>query len=141
VAFAFYGGQTEDVLRVEVTAAMMRSLGEVGVDHVLSEGRAELIALATQRAQQGLDAAHAGIQLTSLEVTKLEPPAAVASDFDAVQSAIIGATTKQKEAEAFAARTIPPAQANADQQVQTANGEAAADRARAQGDAAAFLAL
>ena len=37
--WALYGPNTEDVLRVEVTAAMIRSLGEMGVDQVLSEGR------------------------------------------------------------------------------------------------------
>ena len=38
---AFYGPKAEDVLRVEVTAAMIRSLGEMTVDRVLAEGRKE----------------------------------------------------------------------------------------------------
>ena len=44
--WAFYGPKAEDVLRVEVTAAMVRSLGEMGVDRVLSDGRKDLIATA-----------------------------------------------------------------------------------------------
>ena len=141
VAFALYGAQAEDVLRVEATAAMMRSLGELGVDKVLSEGRAELIARASRRTQEGLDAARSGIQLTSLEVTRLAPPAAVAGDFDSVQSAIIGATTQQKEAETYAAQAIPAAQAEADKEVQAANADGATELATAQGDADAFVAL
>jgi regulator of protease activity HflC (stomatin/prohibitin superfamily) len=40
--WAFYGPRVDDVLRVEVTAAMIRSLGEMGVDRVLSDGRVHL---------------------------------------------------------------------------------------------------
>ena len=69
--WAFYGPKAEDVLRVEVTAAMVRSLGEMGVDRVLSDGRKDLIATATRRAQAGLDAAHSGLELSSLELTRL----------------------------------------------------------------------
>src|SRR5580700_10882281 len=54
--WAFYGAKAEDVLRVEVTAAMVRSLGEMGVDRVLADGRRSLIATASSRAQAGLDA-------------------------------------------------------------------------------------
>ena len=73
--WAFYGPKSEDVLRVEVTAAMVRSLGEMGVDRVLSDGRKDLIATATKRAQAGLDASHTGLELSSLELTRLSPPA------------------------------------------------------------------
>ena len=106
-AWAFYGPKAEDVLRTEVTAAMVRSLGEMGVDQVLAAGRKTLVATATRRAQAGLDAAHSGLELTSLELTRLTPPAALMIDFDAVQSAFIGAETRKKEAQGFAQGAIP----------------------------------
>ena len=96
--WAFYGPNADDVMRVEVTAAMVRSLGEMGVDRVLADGRKDLIATATRRAQAGLDASHSGLELASLELTRLAPPLALASEFDAVQSAYIGAETRKKEA-------------------------------------------
>jgi membrane protease subunit HflK len=129
--WAFYGPNADDVLRVEVTAAVVRSLGEIAVDRVLADGRKDLIADATARAQAGLDACHAG----------LEPPAALAADFTAVQSAFIGAETKRKEAQAFAEGAIPQAQAQADTATQAARGAADADIARARGEAGAFVAL
>lgn len=140
-AWAFYGAKADDVLRVEVTAAMVRSLGELGIDRVLAEGRKTLIATATRRAQAGLDAVDSGLELFSLELIRLAPPAALASDFDAVQSAFIGAETKRKDALAFAQTAVPGAQAAAESAVQTAHADAAADLARAKGDAEAFLAL
>jgi membrane protease subunit HflK len=139
--WAFYGPKSEDVLRVEVTAAMVRSLGEMGVDRVLSDGRETLIATATRRAQQGLDASQSGLELTLLELTGLIPPLAVRQDFEAVQSAYIDAETLKNDAQAYAQSTIPQAHATADASVQTAHGDAAAALAAANGDATAFLAL
>ena len=140
-AWAFYGPKAEDILRVEVTGAMVRSLGEMGVDRVLSDGRKELIATATRRAQAGLDVAHSGLELSSLELTSLTPPMALVAEFDAVQSAFIEAETMKKNAQAFAEAAIPKAHAEADAAVQTARGAADSDLALARGETGAFLAL
>lgn len=139
--WAFYGARPEDALRVEVTAAMVRSLGEMGVDRVLSDGRKALIATATRRAQAGLDAAHAGLELSSLELTSLSPPMALAANFDAVQSAFIEAETAKKLAQAYAEGAIPQAQAGADLIAQSARAAETSALAAARGEAAAFLAL
>jgi modulator of FtsH protease HflK len=139
--WAFYGPKAEDVLRVEVSAAMVRSLGEMGVDRVLSDGRKDLIAIAARRTQAGLDASHSGLELSSLELTRLGPPVALTKDFDAVQSAFITAETNKKDAQAYAEGALPNAQAEADTLVQRARGTASNDLATAQGDAAAFRAL
>jgi membrane protease subunit HflK len=139
--WAFYDVLPEEVLRVEVAASLMRSLGEMGVDRVLADGRKALIATATRRAQQGLDAARSGLELTSLELTSLAPPSTLASDFDAVQSAYIGAETRKKEAEAFAETAIPQAQSETNTAIQTARGDAESALAIAKGESGAFLAL
>jgi modulator of FtsH protease HflK len=139
--WAFYGPASEAILRVEVSAAMVRSLGEMAVDHVLADGRKDLIETATRRAQAGLDAAHSGLALVSLELTGLAPPRALSADFDAVQSAYIATETNRKNAQAYAQGVVPQAQATSDALVQTVRADAAAARARARGDAAAFLAL
>jgi len=139
--WAFYGLKAEDALRVEISAAMVRSLGEMDIDRVLSDGRKDLIATATRRAQAGLDAAHSGLELTSLELIRLAPPQALAGDFNAVQSAFIGAETSIKNARAYAANAIPKAQSDADTEVQDARSATTSDLAVARGDAGAFLAL
>jgi membrane protease subunit HflK len=139
--WAFYGPRAEDAMRAEVTAAVVRSLGEMGVDRVLSDGRKNLIAIATERAQAGLDAAGSGLELASLELKRLSPPQALATDFDAVQSAYIGAETNKKQAQAFAEREIPQAQALANSALQRATAEADSGLAEARGEAQAFRAL
>jgi membrane protease subunit HflK len=139
--WAFYGPPAEDVLRVEVTAAMVRSLGEIGVDRALADGRKDLIARAARRTQAGLDGCHSGLELSSLELTRLIPPLTLATDFDAVQSAFIGAETKRKESQAFRETAIPQAEAAANESVQSERGAAEGVLATAKGDAAAFLLL
>lgn len=139
--WAFYGPKAEDVLRVEVSAAMVRSLGEMGIDRVLSDGRKDLVAAATRRAQAGLDQARSGLELTSLELVALTPPKALLADFNAVQSAFIGSETAIKNARAFAANAIPQAQGAADSAVQSARTDAASELAAARGEAGAFRAL
>jgi membrane protease subunit HflK len=141
VLWAFYGPRSEDVLRVEVTAAMIRSLGEMTVDRVLADGRKALIATATRRAQEGLDAAFSGLELSSLELTRLIPPPGLAIEFDAVKSAYIDAETRKKEAQAFAEQAIPKAQAGVDAMLQRARGDGDAALASARGEAASFLDL
>jgi modulator of FtsH protease HflK len=140
-AWAFYGARAEDILRVEISAAMVRSLGEMGVDHVLSDQRKELVARATERAQAGLDSAHSGLALVSLELTDLAPPRALRDDFDAVQSAYIAAETQRKDAQAFAQDLVPRARAAANASIQTARADAASALGRARGDAEAFVTL
>lgn len=139
--WAFYGPKSEDVLRVEVTSAMVRSLGEMGVDRVLSDGRKTLIETVTKRAQAGLDLSRSGLELSSLELTRLAPPRALIKEFDAVQSAFIGAQTRENEAQAFAQQAIPRASAEADSAIQEAKGNADSELALAKGKSAAYLAL
>jgi membrane protease subunit HflK len=139
--WAFYGPVSEDILRVEVTSAMVRSLGEMSVDRVLSDGRKDLIAFAARRAQAGLDGASSGLELSSLELTALTPPVILSEDFNAVQTAFISAETKKKDAQAYAASAIPEAQSRSDGALQSARAEVASDLARAKGEADAFRAL
>jgi membrane protease subunit HflK len=139
--WAFYGANADDILRVEVTAALVRSIGEMGVDRLLSDGRKDLVTVTARRTQAGLDSARSGLELSSLELIDLAPPVALAYAFDAVQSAYIGAETKKQQAAAYAATVVPQAQAQANAAVQNARGSADGELARAKGDADAFLAL
>lgn len=139
--WAFYGPPSEDIVRAAVVAATVRSLGEMGVDRVLSDRRKDLIETVTRRSQATLDAADSGVELVALELTNLSPPTALRQEFAAVQNAYIRAETVRKDAEAFAQDVVSKATASANADLQSTRAEAATAQARAQGDAAAFLAL
>ena len=141
VAFALHQADAEQVLRSSVMAATVRTMGEVEVDAVLSEGRGQFIVQVIQRAQARLDRAAAGINLVSIEVTDLAPPQQVQRDFEQVQNAFIDMETKVTEAKRVREREIPQAHAARDQELREAEAYSAVLLAQARGDAAMWLDL
>ena len=120
---------------------MVRSLGEMGVDRVLADGRKDL--------DRDGDAPRAGrARRRPLRpravVARADAPraaaGALANDFDAVQSAFIGAETKKKEAQAFARERHPAgAGRRRTRRCRRRAATPTADLARARGEAEAFL--
>ena len=136
VAFALFQSEPEATLKSAVMAATVRTMGEVEVDSVLSEGRAEFIVRVVQRAQKRLDRAQAGVDLVSIEVTDLAPPAQVKEDFEQVQAAFIDMQTQVTEAKRVRELEVPKAQATRDQELREAQGYATELLAQARGDVA-----
>lgn len=136
VAFALHQADPEAVLKSAIMAATVRTMGEVEVDAVLSEGRAAFIVKVVQRAQARLDRANAGIDLASIEVTDLAPPVQVKEDFDQVQAAFIDMQTQVTKAKRSRETEVPKAQADRDQALRDAEVYAAELLAQARGDVA-----
>ncbi len=135
VAFALYQADPVRLLRDAVMAATVRSMGEVEVDSVLSEGRSQYVIMVMQRAQERLDAAGSGLSLISLEVTDLTPPRQVQAEFEQVQNAFIDMETQVKEARKLREEEVPLAEASRDQALREAEAYAAELLSRARGDA------
>ena len=140
--WAFYGPKAEDVLRVEVTAAMVRSLGEMGVDRVLV------------RRPQGPDRHGDAPRAGRPRCRPLRPRAVVAGADPARAAAGAGERLRRRAervhrrrdqeeggAGVRAERPSRKAQAEADAALQSARAERGGGSRRARGDAAAFLAL
>ena len=136
VAFVLHQAQAEQVLQSSVMAATVRTMGEVEVDAVLSEGRAQFIVQVIQRAQARLDRAGVGVDLVSIEVTDLTPPQQVQRDFEQVQNAFIDMETRVTEARRVREREVPQAQAERDQELREAEAYATELLAQARGDVA-----
>ena len=136
VSFALQQSNPEEVLKSAIMASTVRTMGEVEVDAVLSEGRAAFIVKVIQRAQRRLDRAETGIDLVSIEVTDLAPPAQVKEDFEQVQAAFIDMQTLVTEAKRVRELEVPKAQASRDQDLREAQGYAAELLAQARGDVA-----
>ncbi len=135
VAYVLHQAMPRELLRDAVMAATVRTMGEVEVDSVLSEGRAQFVLTVVQRAQQRLDASNAGIALVSLEITDLTPPRQVLDEFKKVQNAFIDMETQIKEARKLREEEVPLAQAASNQALREAEGYASSLLAQARGDA------
>jgi modulator of FtsH protease HflK len=141
VAFALYQASPEPLLRDAIMAATVRTMGEVEVESVLSEGRSQFVIHVVQRAQERLDGGGSGLDLVSLEVTDLTPPRQVQAEFEQVQNAFIDMETQVKEARKLREEEVPLAEASRDQALREAQGYAAELLGRARGDAGVWREL
>lgn len=102
------GWRVDDVLRLQSDAAA-------------ETGGPEGLAAAVRRvAQHRLDRLDCGLTLSAMEFKQLQPPRHVIAAFRDVQSAQIDVETQKREAEGFAAREVPKAEAEKNSLVQTA---------------------
>ena len=129
VQFRLWTADPEAILRDTVLAALTHAVAGWNVNDVLrlqqedatrSMPSISLAGTVWQRAQERLDGLECGMTISALEFKEIHPPRHVISDFRAVQSAKIAMETNQREAEGFAAREIPKAEAERNRLVQEA---------------------
>jgi len=122
-------------------SAMREVIGETPIAQALAEGRGK-VETDTQRLLQGiLDAYSAGIEVTQLQLLKVDPPAPVIDAFRDVQRALADRERLRNEAEAYRNDIIPRARGAAVAVKQEAEAYRQEIMARAQGDADRFLAV
>src|SRR5215472_15556222 len=122
-------------------SAMREVIGETPIAQALAEGRGK-IETDTQHLLQGiLDAYRAGIEVTQLQLLKVDPPAPVIDAFRDVQRALADREKLRNEAEAYRNDIIPRARGAAVAVKQEAEAYRQEIIARAQGDADRFTAV
>src|SRR5262252_1258258 len=122
-------------------SAMREVVGETPIAQALSEGRGK-IETDTQHLLQGiLDAYGAGVEVTQLQLLKIDPPAPVIDAFRDVQRALADRERLRNEAEAYRNDIIPRARGDAVRIKQEAEAYRQEITARSQGDADRFLSV
>ena len=91
--------------------------------------------------QSLLDAEHAGIEITQVQLLRVEPPLAVIDAFNDVQRARADQERSRNEAEAYANDILPRARGDAERIRQDAEAYKTQVVNLAQGDANAFLSV
>src|SRR5215472_7661614 len=122
-------------------SAMREVVGETPIAQALSEGRGK-IETDTQTLLQGiLKDYDAGIEVTQLQLLKVDPPAPVIDAFRDVQRARADQDRLRNEAEAYRNDIIPRARGDAVRIKQEAEAYRQEITARSQGDADRFLSV
>lgn len=132
---------TEALIEAEVGAAAVACIARVGVDELLTSGRATLQAAVQQRAQAALDAVGTGVRLDAIDIRDLSPPEAVVNAFNDVSSARGDQETTVLAAEAYASQALPDVRGRATSQVESARAEASQRIGRAEAITAEVTAL
>ena len=123
----------------QVTESSLREvIGLMALDPVLTSGRAEIEQAVLKSAQARLHGYHAGIEVTEVQLQRVDPPAQVLPAFRDVQAAREDARRAVNQAESYRNNIVPRARGQAAQIVLAAEGAKAAAIANATGAAQRF---
>jgi len=128
----------ERSLQHAAQSALRHVVGGVGMDMVLTEGRAQIGVDVQRRLQEYLDLYQTGILVSKVTVDECKPPAQVQSAFDDVIKAREDEERVKNEAEAYANAVVPEARGGAQRQIEEANAYKEQVIANAQGEAERF---
>ncbi len=131
----------EVTIKQAMESAIREVVGKSLVDFVLYEGLEVISSNTKSLMQEILDRYNAGIEVTTLNLEKTQPPAAVQSAFDDVIKSREDLERYIQEAEAYANTIVPQARGEAARIIEEAVGYKEAIVAKAEGEAERFDAL
>lgn len=128
----------EMTVKAAAESSMREVIGHTQIASALAEGRAKIETDTQKLLQEILDAYGSGVQITQVQLQKVDPPGPVIDSFRDVQSAKIDQQTLINQAQAYANSVVPQAHGDASRAVQEAQAYKAQVVLQAQGDAARF---
>ena len=139
--FLFNIQNPEGTVKAVAESAMREIVGQSDIEPILTEARAKTEADAQELMQKILDSYGAGVQVTQVQLQKVDPPAQVIDAFRDVQAARADQERLQNEAQAYANRIIPEARGEAERILQAAQGYRDQVIALAKGEADRFISV
>src|SRR5437660_7300115 len=137
--FLFNIQQPEGTVKAVAESAMREVVGRSEIQPILTGARQTVETAVQDLMQTTLDHYGAGIQVTQVQMQKVDPPAQVLDSFRDVQAARSDAERAQNEAQTYANRVVPEARGRAAQITQAAEAYREQTVAEATGQAARFL--
>ena len=137
-AYLFNIRDPEMTVKSAAESAMREVIGETPIASALAEGRGKIETETQKLLQSLLNDYGSGIELTEVQLQRVDPPDPVIDAFRDVQRAIADRARLRNEAEAYANDIIPRARGNAVRITQEAEAYRQQVTARAQGDAGRF---
>ena len=131
----------DGTVKVAAESAMREVIGHTPIASALAEGRAKVETDTQTLLQHILDNYRSGIEITQVQLQKVDPPGPVIDAFRDVQSAKIDEQRYINEAQTYANNLVPVAQGDAAQIIQQAQAYKAKAVLQAQGDAARFVSV
>ncbi|MDJ0931189.1 FtsH protease activity modulator HflK [Breoghania sp.] len=139
VAYLFNIEDPEGTVKAVAESAMREVVGVGKIDDILTENRAPIQQSVLKLMQQTLDSYNAGIDVTNVQMQKVDPPTQVIDAFRDVQAARADQERIQNEAQAYANKVVPEARGEAAQVLEKANAYRGQTVAEAEGQANRFL--
>src|SRR6266700_2724015 len=137
--FLFNIQQPEGTVKAVAESAMREVVGRSEIQPILTGARQTVETAVQDLMQTTLDHYGAGIQVTQVQLQKVDPPAQVLDSFRDVQAARSDAERAQNEAQTYANRVVPEARGRAAQITQAADAYRAQTVAEATGQTSRFI--
>jgi membrane protease subunit HflK len=131
----------EATVKAASESAMREVIGRTPIALALAEGKAQVEAGARKLLQDVLDSYQAGIEVTQVQLQKVDPPTQVIDAYRDVQRARADQERERNQAEAYKNDILPRARGEAVRLEQEAEAYKQEIVARAQGDTARFLSV
>jgi membrane protease subunit HflK len=139
--FLFNTRNPESTVKTAAESVMREVIGRTAIQPALTEARAQIEQEVRRGAPAIMDQYKAGIEVTQVQLQKVDPPAQVVDAFRDVQRANADRERLRNEAESFRNDIIPRARGEAERMVQEAQGFRESQVARAGGESARFLSV
>src|ERR1700674_5359645 len=131
--------QPECTVKADAESAMREVVGQSEIQPILTGARQTVEVAVQDLMQRTLDHYGAGVQVTQVQLQKVDPPAQVLDSFRDVQAARSDAERAQNEAQTYANRVVPESRGRAAQVTQAAEAYREQPVAEATGQSARFL--
>jgi membrane protease subunit HflK len=139
--FLFRVNAPEAAVKISAEDALRDVISRTPIQAAMSDKRQQIADQTKTELQSLLDSEHAGIEITQVQLLRVEPPLAVIDAFNDVQRARADQERSRNEAEAYANDILPRARGDAERIRQDAEAYKTQVVNLAQGDANAFLSV
>jgi len=129
----------EGTVKAVAESAMREVIGRSEIQPILTGARQNVETAVQDLMQRVLDSYQSGVQITQVQMQKVDPPQQVIDSFRDVQAARADAERAQNEAQTYANRVVPEARGRAAQILQAADAYREQTVAEATGQASRFL--
>jgi modulator of FtsH protease HflK len=136
--FLFNIQNPQGTVKAVAESAMREAVGRSEIQPILTSAKQTIETSVTELMQKTLDNYQSGIQITQVQMQKVDPPSQVIDAFREVQAARIGAESAQNEAQAYANRVLPDARGRSEQIKQAGEAYREQTVAEATGQASRF---
>jgi membrane protease subunit HflK len=137
-AYLFNTRRPDDIVRAVAESSLREVIGRTPIQPALTEARAQIETDMLHQCQEILERYGAGVEITQVQLQKVDPPAAVIESFRDVQRANTDAERMRNEAESFRNDIVPRARGDAARIVAEAQGARQTSIAQATGQAQRF---
>lgn len=137
-AYLFNTRRPDDIVRAVAESSLREVIGRTPIQPALTQLRAQIETDVLHQSQEILDRYGAGVDVTQVQLQKVDPPAAVIESFRDVQRANTDAERMRNEAESYRNDIVPRARGDAARITAEAQGARQVSIAQATGQSERF---